>query len=101
MGIIGIKIDFVNEIKVLGIIGIIGIKVIFVNEIKVLGIIGFKVVFGNEIRFGIMTGIIGITGLTVSTRSGIMRLKYDPTLRKPKSQYVGRFFENHAKSIGV
>ena len=62
MGIIGIKIDFVNEIKVLVIIGI---KVIFVNEIKVLGIIRFKVVFGNEIRFGIMTGIIGITGLTV------------------------------------
>ena len=68
IGFIGIKIDFVNEIKVLENIGIIGIKVIFVNEIKVLGIIGFKVVFCNEIRFGIMTGIIGITGLTVSTR---------------------------------
>ena len=46
-GIIGIKIDFVNEIKVLGIVGN---KVVFVNDIKVFRIIGIKVVFVNEIK---------------------------------------------------
>ena len=42
MGCIGIKIDVVNEIKVLENIKI---KLYFVNEIKVLGVIGIKVVF--------------------------------------------------------
>ena len=45
LGIMGIKIDFVNKIMVLGFIGI---KVDFVNEINFLGIIGIKVVFVNE-----------------------------------------------------
>ena len=46
-GNIGIKIDFGDEIKVLGIIRI---KIDFVNETKVLRIIGIriKVVFVNE-----------------------------------------------------
>ena len=60
IGIIGIKIDFVNEIKVLGIIGIIGIKVIFVNEIKVLGIIGFKVVIYYNNTFLIVYLVIDV-----------------------------------------
>ena len=38
VGIFGIKIEFLNEINVLGIIGIIGIKIDFLNKIKVLGL---------------------------------------------------------------
>ena len=67
IGIIGIKIEFLNEIKVLGIIGIIGIKIDFLNEIKVLGIIGIigiKIDFLNEKKVrDYAMGLSGLSGL--------------------------------------